>query len=81
MARILNAKYICRHYVPAVLTTVGIGILLVAFRLGDPLARLSYDVPFVFRTNLEVTNDVVLLYVNETTLTKLGTSLRVSIEK
>lgn len=74
MARILNAKYICRHYVPAVLTTVGIGILLVTFRLGDPLARLSYDVPFIFRTNLEVTNDVVLLYVNEATLTKLGTS-------
>src|SRR5438105_7602700 len=49
---------------PLVLGCVAVmllGIALVSFPLGDGLAKLSYDLPFLFRSRLTCTNVLVVL--------------------
>jgi CHASE2 domain-containing sensor protein len=43
-------------------------------RIGDPLTRFSYDLPFLFRPKMERRQSVVLAFVDDSTLLKLGQS-------
>ena len=49
----------------------GLGALLVTTPLGDGLARLSYDLPFLFRSDIGVP-EVAIVYVDRASLEELG---------
>lgn len=44
--------------------TVGVGLLCLRYSFAEPIVRLSYDVPFLLRSQLE-THEVVLVYLDE----------------
>src|SRR5258706_7559183 len=64
-----------RHRIPgslgAVLLTVLTGLGLIAFpRLGDGLAHLSYDLPYLFRSRILVP-DAAVIYVDRSSMETL----------
>ena len=46
------------------LLSTGIGLACLRFSFGEPLMRLSYNLPFIFRSNLD-TDKVILVYLDE----------------
>jgi CHASE2 domain-containing sensor protein len=68
-----NIKKIVREYYPGVLVIVGVGVLLVALPLGNSLARLSYDLPFLYRAFAPIAQtNIVLVYADQSSLDELG---------
>ena len=47
-----------------VLLTVGLGLACLRYSFSEPIVRLSYDVPFLWRTPIE-THEIVLVYLDE----------------
>ncbi len=43
---------------------IGIGLVWLRYSFAEPIVRLSYDVPFLWRTQIE-THEVVLVYLDE----------------
>ena len=43
---------------------IAIGLACLRFSFAEPLARLSYNLPFILRSNLE-TDKVILVYLDE----------------
>src|SRR5690349_5636893 len=50
--------------VAGVLLAVGLGLACLRYSFSEPIVRLSYDVPFLWRATIE-TRDVVLVYLDE----------------
>src|ERR1044072_5348450 len=50
--------------VVGMLLAVGLGWASLRYSFSEPIVRLSYDVPFLLRSNLE-THEVVLVYLDE----------------
>jgi adenylate cyclase len=46
------------------LLAIGMGLACLRFSFGEPLMRLSYNLPFIFRSNL-ATDKVILVYLDE----------------
>ena len=46
------------------LLAIGMGLACLRFSFGEPLMRLSYNLPFIFRSNLD-TDKVTLVYLDE----------------
>ena len=46
------------------LLSIGMGLACLRFSFGEPLMRLSYNLPFIFRSNLD-TDKVTLVYLDE----------------
>jgi len=46
------------------LLAIGMGLACLRFSFGEPLMRLSYNLPFIFRSNLD-TDKVILVYLDE----------------
>jgi len=46
------------------LLAIGMGLACLRFSFGEPLVRLSYNLPFIFRSNLD-TDKVILVYLDE----------------
>ncbi|HEY2713831.1 MAG TPA: adenylate/guanylate cyclase domain-containing protein [Chthoniobacterales bacterium] len=46
------------------LLAAGLGIVCLSYNLAEPIVRLSYDLPFLWRSPIE-THDVVLVYLDE----------------
>ena len=64
--------------IAAVALFIAVGLALVSFRLGNPLARLSYDLPFRAKSGLRegqkpyAPPDVVMVMIDETSRQTLG---------
>src|SRR5262249_52131635 len=70
MARSWRFLVSCRW---GLLLVLGSGTLLMG-RIGDPLSRFSYDLPFLFRPKMERKQPVVLAFIYDSSLRKLGES-------
>ena len=46
------------------LLAIGVGIVCLRYPIAEPLTRMSYDLPFIWRTTLD-THDIVLVYLDE----------------
>ena len=46
------------------LLAIGMGLACLRFSFGEPLTRLSYNLPFILRSNLD-TDKVILVYLDE----------------
>jgi len=46
------------------LLSIGMGLACLRFSFGEPLMRLSYNLPFIFRSNLD-TDKFILVYLDE----------------
>ncbi|HEY1476669.1 MAG TPA: CHASE2 domain-containing protein, partial [Chthoniobacterales bacterium] len=46
------------------LLAIGMGLACLRFSFGEPLMRLSYNLPFIFRSNID-TDKVILVYLDE----------------
>src|SRR5207247_2724849 len=46
------------------LLAIGAGFAFLRYPFGEPLTRASYDVPFLWRANLD-THEIVLVYLDE----------------
>jgi adenylate cyclase len=64
--RLRDARHFTRPLTVLVgsLLAIGAGFALLRYSLGEPLTRASYDVPFLWRANLD-THEIVLVYLDE----------------
>jgi adenylate cyclase len=57
-----------------VLATTTLGLACLRYSFGEPLVRLSYDLPFLWRTTLD-THDITLVYLDEYSAKQLNQPL------
>lgn len=57
-----------------VLATITLGLACLRYSFAEPLVRLSYDLPFLWRTTLD-THDIVLVYLDEYSAKQLNQPL------
>jgi adenylate cyclase len=64
--RIANVKNLTRVLVIIAggFLAITVGVACLEFSFGEPLARLSYNLPFILRSNLD-TDKVILVYLDE----------------
>lgn len=67
------------HGVSGAALAVAVGLFLYGFPLGDPLARLSYDLPQIFQT--ASIPEVVLVYLDPEIKAKLGEPKDVPLDR
>ena len=60
--------------------TVLVGLVLLVSPLGRCLTHLSYDLPFFFRANIEVTN-AVIIYMDEASEKSLNQGAKVAWDR
>ena len=61
----------CRRWIVGAVIIASLGVALTALPLGDALAKLSYDLPFLFRSPVADTN-VVVVFEDRASLDALG---------
>ncbi|HTG52104.1 MAG TPA: adenylate/guanylate cyclase domain-containing protein [Candidatus Tectomicrobia bacterium] len=71
-----RTKHLIRGLVIAggVLATITLGLACLRYSFAEPLVRLSYDLPFLWRTTLD-THDIVLVYLDEYSAKQLNQPL------
>jgi len=71
-----QVKHLIRASVIAggILATTTFGLACLRYSFGEPLARLSYDLPFLWRTTLD-THDITLVYLDEYSAKQLNQPL------
>jgi adenylate cyclase len=57
-----------------ILATTTLGLACLSYSFAEPLVRLSYDLPFLWRTTLD-THDIVLVYLDEYSAKQLNQPL------
>src|SRR5689334_16107312 len=61
----------CLTVALGILLALGLGLGCLRYSFSEPIVRLSYDVPFLLRANLE-THEVVLVYLDEYSANQLN---------
>lgn len=71
-----RTKHLIRASVIAggVLATTALGLACLRYSFAEPLVRLSYDLPFLWRTTLD-THDIALVYLDEYSAKQLNQPL------
>ena len=71
-----QVKHLIRAAVIAggVLAATTLGLACLRYSFGEPLMRLSYDLPFLWRTTLD-THDITLVYLDEYSAKQLNQPL------
>src|SRR5438046_6175590 len=60
--------------VAGALLATGLGLACLRYSFAEPLVRLSYDLPFLWRTTLD-THEIVLVYLDEYSAKQLNQPL------